>query len=99
MMVVLVMTAFLMVEFVIRSNLIYILLGGVMCGVCSCGGVIVGYSVSSLTKDVGTTANTAKPPPILYHHHPKAITIIITTSTTNFHYNSAPIPITAATLT
>ena len=104
MMIVVVTTAFLMVEAVIKSNLIYILLGGDRCGVCSCGGVIVGYSVSSLTKAVATTATTTTPPPILYHHHnhqhPKTISTIITTSTTtNFHYNSAPIPITAATLT
>ena len=102
-MFVVVMTAFVMVEVVIRSNLIYILLGGGMCGVCSCGGVIVGYSVSSLTKAAATTATTTTPPPILYHHHnhhhPKTITTIITTSTTtNFHYNSAPIPIVPFTM-
>ena len=101
---VVVMTTFVMVEVVIRSNLIHILLGGGICGVCRFGGVIVGSSVSSLTKTVATTATTTTPPPILYqhhnHHHPKIITTIITTSTTtNFHYNSAPIPITAATLT
>ena len=58
MMVMVVMTAFVMVEVVIRSNLIHTLLGGGMCGVCSCGGVIVGNSVSSLTKTVATTATT-----------------------------------------
>ena len=40
--VVVVMTAFVIVEVVIRSNLIFILLGSGMCGVCSCGVVIVG---------------------------------------------------------
>ena len=47
-MVVVVMTAGVMVDAVIRSNLIKILPGGSMCGLCSCGRVIVGYSVSSL---------------------------------------------------
>ena len=83
MMVVVVKTAFVMVEVVIRSNLIYILLGGGMCGVCSCGGVIVGYSVSSLTRlsplpqpqlhhHNYTTTNTLgppQPPPSKNHHH------------------------------
>ena len=104
MMVVVVMTAGVMVDAVIRSNLIKILLGGSTCGLCSCGRVFVGYSVSSLSRAVTTTASTTTPPPILYHHHNhhhlKSITTIITTSTTaNFHHNSAPIPITAATLT
>ena len=103
-MVVVVMTAVVMVEVVIRSNLIYILLGGSMCGVCSCGGVIVGFSVSYLTKALTTTTTTTTPSPIIYHHHnhhhPKTITTIITTSTTTtFQYNSAPITIKAATLT
>ena len=35
-------------ERVIRSNLIYILLGVSMCEVCSCGGLFVGFSASSL---------------------------------------------------
>ena len=65
--VLVVMTAFVMVEVVIRSNLIYILLGGGMCGVCSCGGVIVGFSTYSLTKAVATTATTTTPPQL--HHH------------------------------
>ena len=82
-MVVLVMTDFVMVEVVIRSYLIFILLGGGLCGVCSCGGVIVGYIVSSLTKAVATTATTTIPPPIFNHHHnphhPKTITTIIIT--------------------
>ena len=38
-MIVVVMTAAVMLGIVIRSNLFYILLGGSMCGVCSCGGV------------------------------------------------------------
>ena len=103
-MVLVVIKAVVMVEVVIRSNLIYILLGGSMCGVCSWGGLIVGFSVSSLKKAVTTTATTTTKPLIIYHHHnhhhPKTINTIITTSTTtNFHYNSATIPITAATLT
>ena len=76
-MVVVVMTAFVMVEVVIRSNLIYILLGGGMCGVCSCGGVIVGYSVSSLTKAFATTATTTTPPQL--HHHQYSTTTTTTT--------------------
>ena len=64
MMAVVVMTAVVMVEDVIRSNLICILLGGSMCGVCSCGSVIVGFCVSSLTKSVTPTATTITQPPL-----------------------------------
>ena len=77
MMVVVVMTAFVMVEVVIRSNLIYILLGGGMCGVCSCGGVFVGFSVCSLTKAAATTATTTTPPQL--HHHEYSTTTTTTT--------------------
>ena len=49
-MVVVIMKALVMVDVVIRGNLIYIVLGGGMQRVCSCGVVIVGYSFSSLTK-------------------------------------------------
>ena len=62
--VVVVMTAFVMVEVGIRSNLIYIFLGGGMCGVFSFGSVIVGYNY--------TTTNTLRPPqppPSKNHHH------------------------------
>ena len=77
MMVVVVMTAFVMVEVVIRSNLIYILLGGGMCGVCSCGGVIVGYSVFFAYKAFATTATTTTPPQL--HHHQYSRTTTTTT--------------------
>ena len=67
-MVVVVTPAVVIVKVVIRSDLIYIVIGCSMCGVCSCGGVIFGYSVSSLTSAVTPTATTTAQPYIPYHH-------------------------------
>ena len=60
-MVVVCMTAVVMVEVVIMSNLIYIVLGGFMCLVFSCDGVNVGFSIFYLTKAVISAANTTTP--------------------------------------
>ena len=64
-MVVVGLTEVEIMEVLVRSNLIYIWLCGSIFGACSCGSVIVVYSVTSLTRDVTTNATTTtlSPPP------------------------------------